>query len=264
MTIPTQITERINVHLNTIEQQNDVTVLFAVEAGSHIWGLESADSDYDVRFVFCRPRASYLSIDLDEKRDVIQQTIDDTFEFHGWDIRKALRLFKDSNPSIIEWLQSGIVYREQSSFARHLRKLLPDFYSQKPSFFHYKHMAERNVREHLTGEVVRQKKYLYVVRPLLATMWIRKSADPVPLEFRQLLRMTLSPGKTCDAVERLIAAKQAGDLLDRGPRIEELSHFIDQEMKALAIPPQLPERNPPSVERLNNLFRATLGEIFPE
>ena len=32
----------------------------------------------------------------------------------GWDIRKALRLFRKSNPPLLEWLQCPIRYREKS------------------------------------------------------------------------------------------------------------------------------------------------------
>ena len=47
-------------------------------------------------------------------------------------------------------------------------------------YHHYVSMARKNLREHLLGEVVRYKKYLYVLRPLLAARWIRKGAARRP------------------------------------------------------------------------------------
>src|SRR5271165_4545622 len=32
-----------------IEEERDVCILFAVESGSRAWGLEAADSDFDIR-----------------------------------------------------------------------------------------------------------------------------------------------------------------------------------------------------------------------
>ncbi len=56
--------------LAEIEEKENVKVLHAVESGSRAWGVESSDSDYDVRFIFVRPKEDYLR--LSEKRDVIE------------------------------------------------------------------------------------------------------------------------------------------------------------------------------------------------
>ncbi|MBD5545346.1 MAG: hypothetical protein HDR01_14195 [Lachnospiraceae bacterium] len=56
--------------LTEIEKKEAVKVLYAVESGSRAWGVESPDSDYDVRFVYVRSKEDYLKIQ--EKRDVIE------------------------------------------------------------------------------------------------------------------------------------------------------------------------------------------------
>lgn len=38
--------------LQEIEQEHDVKVIYACEAGSRAWGIHSADSDYAVRFLY--------------------------------------------------------------------------------------------------------------------------------------------------------------------------------------------------------------------
>lgn len=40
------------------------------------------------------PRDWYLSIDVEEKRDVIERPINDELDITGWDLRKALKLLK--------------------------------------------------------------------------------------------------------------------------------------------------------------------------
>ena len=67
--------------LSALEWEENCRILFAVESGSRAWGFPSTDSDYDVRFVYARPLEWYLSIDLDDKRDVIERPINVTW--HG-------------------------------------------------------------------------------------------------------------------------------------------------------------------------------------
>ena len=48
--------------LQQIEKQENVRILHAVESGSRAWGFESPDSDFDVRFIYVRPRDYYLKL----------------------------------------------------------------------------------------------------------------------------------------------------------------------------------------------------------
>ena len=45
------INSHIKTRLSRIEEEENVTILYACESGSRAWGFESADSDYDVRFL---------------------------------------------------------------------------------------------------------------------------------------------------------------------------------------------------------------------
>lgn len=80
-------------------------------------------------------------------------------------------------------------------------------------------MANGNLREYLQGEAVWRKKYLYVLRPLIALEWIDRGLGPVPIEFHALLNAILPEGAVRVAIDELIEAKKAGAELDRGPRI---------------------------------------------
>lgn len=74
--------------LTEIEKKENVRVLHAVESGSRAWGVESPDSDYDVRFVYIRQKEDYLS--LQERRDVIEWQLDEVLDINGWDLKKRL------------------------------------------------------------------------------------------------------------------------------------------------------------------------------
>ena len=105
--------KRIVESLRQIECEEDVTILYACESGSRAWGFESTDSDYDVRFIYLRKTPWYLTIQ--NKRDVIERPISDELDIAGWDLPKALGLFRKSNPPLLEWLRSPVVYLEEAS-----------------------------------------------------------------------------------------------------------------------------------------------------
>ena len=116
--------------LHEIEKENNVKILLAVESGSRAWGFASPDSDYDVRFIYVRPKDDYLR--LENVRDVIELPIDDVLDINGWDLQKTLRLLYKSNPTLFEWFSSPIVYLE-TDFADRFRKIMGEyFYKEKP------------------------------------------------------------------------------------------------------------------------------------
>lgn len=114
--IAPEVHSEIMRRIKAAEQEHNVKVLYAVESGSRAWGFASPNSDYDVRFIYAHPKDYYLTIDIEDKRDVIEYPIVDEIDINGWDIRKALKLFWKSNPAFIEWLQSPIVYLDDGFF----------------------------------------------------------------------------------------------------------------------------------------------------
>jgi predicted nucleotidyltransferase len=92
------IQERISKHLREIEEQHRIKILYAVESGSRAWGFSSPDSDWDVRFIYVHEPEWYFHIE--EQKDTIEQMFPDETDMSGWDLKKALRLFKSSNPSL--------------------------------------------------------------------------------------------------------------------------------------------------------------------
>src|SRR5260370_2436237 len=64
-------------------------------------------------------------------------------------------------------------------------------FSPVRAYHHYVAMARKNLRAHLQGDVVRYKKYFYVLRPLLAARWIREGRGAPPMRFAQLPPRTL-------------------------------------------------------------------------
>jgi uncharacterized protein len=226
------VEERIQAELDLIEKEEVVRVLYACESGSRAWGFESEDSDFDVRFIYIRPPEWYLTIQ--KKRDVIERPIDDDLDVSGWDLPKALELFRKSNPPLLEWLQSPLVYREVGSAANRLREVMPSYYAPISCMYHYLHMAQGNYRQYLHGDTVRLKKYFYALRPVLGCLWIERDMGVVPTEFGILVDRLVTDDKLREAIERLLEKKKAGHELDQGKRIPEISEFLDRELSRLS------------------------------
>lgn len=218
--------ERIRARLRQIEAEENARVLYACESGSRAWGFPSLDSDYDVRFLYLRPKEWYLSIDLERRRGVIERCIDDCLDISGWDLRKALGLFRKSNPPLLEWLGSPIVYLEEFTIASRMRTLAPAYYSPMASTYHYLSMARGNYRDLLKGPQVSVKKYFYALRPILAVNWIERGLGVVPMEFEVLVGRLVDSAELREQIEKLVAAKREGKEMDRGPLITPMSAFI--------------------------------------
>lgn len=259
--IPTDIREEIMRRLARTEHEEGVRILLAIESGSRAWGFASANSDYDVRFIYSRPADWYLAVDLEERRDVIEYEITDDIDLNGWDIRKALRLFWKSNPAFVEWIQSPIHYIESGGFAEGARKLLPQVYSTESGIYHYRSMAKTTYRGHLCEDRVRMKKYFYALRPLLAVHWLERYGTAAPIEFEKLLHLIDDRKQLLDDIEALLASKRSALETGLSEPVASINAFIEEELARLeSVNPQRCDR-PDVLPGLNALFHATLEEM---
>src|SRR3954471_21908604 len=211
-----EVFRRVQDSLARVEVERNVRVLYACESGSRAWGFASRDSDYDVRFLYVHRRDWYLSVE--DRRDVIEQPIADDLDVSGWELRKALRLLRKSNPPLLEWLKSPVVYQHDPVFVAEFGALAAEFYSPRRCFAHYLHMAFGNWRKYLADRAeVSLKKYLYVFRPLLACRWIEREMGQVPMLFQELVAGVLEEADVRTALADLVARKQASHELAVAP-----------------------------------------------
>lgn len=213
--------------LREIEQNEHVRILLAVESGSRAWGFPSTDSDYDVRFIYIRRKEDYLR--LEKTRDVIELPLDDVLDINGWDLQKTLRLFRKSNPTLFEWFSSPIVYME-TPFAETFRAMMGNYFSTKRSLYHYIHMAEKNRREYLDDDMVKIKKYFYVLRPVLACRWILEKKTPPPMLFSELMKAEL-PASLQGEVNKLLDLKQKAPEVKMIEKVDVLNTYLENSIE---------------------------------
>jgi uncharacterized protein len=239
-----------------------VGVLYACESGSRAWGFASPDSDWDVRFIYLHASDWYLS--LIDWKEVIELPIEGNLDINGWDFRKSLKLLLKGNPVLFEWLASPIVYREDQTVMVRYRELAQHLFRPRRAFQHYLSMARRNFQD-LQGETVRLKKYLYVLRPILACRWIEQERGQPPMLFESLLDASQMRRQLRTEVDNLLARKRAGEELAEAPRQPAIHRFISTELERLT---QVGERfvadvlNREHIAQLETFYRSVLRGLY--
>jgi len=237
--------------LDEIEQKENVRILHAVESGSRAWGFASPDSDYDVRFIYVRTVEDYLR--LESKRDVIEWYQDDVLDIMGWDLKKALCLLRNSNPTLFEWNNSPIVYRTTRTWSE-IGQYFGDYFLNRAGLHHYLNMAMGNNRKYLQGETVRLKKYFYALRPLLACKWILTKNCPPPMPFLDLIEAELEP-RLRPLADDILRLKAVTSEVGESERIDELNSYIDATVvDILEAIQKLPPDRKVGWDQLNRLF----------
>lgn len=257
--IESSVREEILKRLKSTEEKEGVRILMAIESGSRAWGFASPNSDYDVRFIYVREKDWYLSVDLEDRRDVIEYPIVDEIDLNGWDVRKALKLYWKSNPAFVEWIQSPITYINTGCFREQAQNLLPDIYSVEKGIYHYRSMAKTNYRGYLREEMVPLKKYFYVLRPLFAIKWLEKYGTAAPIEFHKVLDL-VTDNELLDTVHELLERKKVSEEKLLAPAITTLNKYIESELARLE-DIKLPKSDRElEMAQLNELFHTVLKE----
>lgn len=246
----------IGASLDAIERDRGVRILLAVESGSRAWGFPSQDSDYDVRFLYVRPLAAYLSVA--PQRDVIERPLAGALDIGGWDLRKALQLLVSSNAIVLEWLGSPVRYREAGDAAAHMLALATATCDLEALAYHYDRLARRSFDEIATAtDPVRIKAYCYALRPALALSWIRRGAVP-PMDLPRLLDGAPVAGAVRQETRNLLARKAAATEKDTMERMPALDGFIAAALAKRPLRPQQRDRSA-VLAQADALFVSILG-----
>jgi predicted nucleotidyltransferase len=124
-------------------------------------------------------------------------------------------------------------------------------------------MANGNYEAYFKNEVVKLKKYFYVLRPILAWCWIERTNEMAPMEFAILLQSEISDPILKNEINNLLLKKKNGDELKTGERIQVIDDFIIEKLnyfkKFLS---GFKFNNSMNNDLLNTIFRDTLKEVW--
>lgn len=233
--------EIIVEELKRIEREENLKVLYACESGSRAWGFPSQDSDYDVRFIYVRPLHWYLSID--ESRDTLELPLTNDLDINGWDLRKALRLFRGSNAALYEWLQSPIIYWHEDNFLEEIQALMPAYFSLRSGMHHYLSITRKYILNDFGSEEIKLKRLFYALRSVLACKWITEHRQVPPMELGQLTALIKNQEPLMALMARLLVQKANGTEKEVVGDIDLLKTFIEQEANKCQLILDLPTSN---------------------
>jgi len=224
------IRAEIDRRLAAIAAEEGVRLLMAIESGSRAWGFPSPDSDYDVRFLYVRPRADYLA--LSQPRDVIERPIVDEIDLNGWDIRKALGLLLKHNAVLSEWIDSPIRYVADDPVIEKLDALASAHFNPRGYAKHYASLARSTISrwfdEH--GEIA-VKRYFYALRPALSIRALRLDpAQRPPMNMHPLMQAAQISAELVEQIEELIARKAQTKEAGNSIRLPDIESLIEQEL----------------------------------
>jgi predicted nucleotidyltransferase len=246
----------IQGELLRIAEDNNIRILYACESGSRAWGFASPESDYDIRFIFLHPTSWYLSVlPQDDGMDLF---IDKELDINGWDIRKVLRLMMKSNITAFEWLQSPIVYQTDEDFKAALWSLSQHFFQSRSSMLQYLSLAGNSFRRINEDSEINIHKYLYVLRPLLAAMWIAEHKTAAPMTFADLLAVLVPYPKIETLVLDLWQQKLTMDEHKSMAVIPELNEFIQHQMNNCRSFAEALEESAVRTDMLDAFFRMVI------
>ena len=247
-------------HLENLMQQHRCRLLFAGESGSRAWGLQSPDSDYDVRCIYAHPSRWYLSIE--DLRETIETVFPDDIDISGYELRKALRLFSTCNISINEQIQNPVFYGGDSAFVERLCALIPSYFSKKRALFHYTNIAAQTMPQ-IQGLSVGLHRVFYIIRPLLACEWVEKEGSMPPTEFQRLLDADFLPLSLMNEVTEIMQRKAVSTMGDRESLqlSKDLLYWLTESLRRHQESVRLLPAGSAatSLEPLNELFRASIN-----
>lgn len=221
------VEELVRMKIREIEEKENVRVLHAIESGSRAWGFASFDSDYDVRFIYVRNKDFYLS--LRDNKDFIDWELNEVLDINGWDLKKVLQLFHKSNATLFEWSNSPVVYYTTDEWRHIYDSVASKYFACKSAIYHYYGTANKNYHEYLCEDMVKYKKYFYVLRPILACKWIEEKKCPPPVLFDDLFHNVLEENMKA-AVEDLLAKKVKMSEADKAPKVDVINRYIEEKL----------------------------------
>jgi len=247
------IRDQINQLMDRIAAERDIRILYACESGSRAWGFASADSDYDIRFIYVSSLRDYLR--LRPPKDAFDVPIVDDLDAAGWDIRKTAELMHRSNAPLMEWIGSPVVYRDVDGFHQELRDLRDHYFDPKKTLYHYLSMTQQVWNNYLHGEAhpVR-KKYLYALRPLACIRYIALHGKQPPTAFAEVRSAIDWSPQTQQRIDQLIRDKEAGTELGAAPADEALNALITEGIAQAEVTAHEAEPRSLSIDKLDDFI----------
>lgn len=241
--------------LSRLEDEYQIDILFACEAGSRAWNIESATSDHDVRFIYRhRDMKNYLA--LRKAPDVLDWT--SPYDATGFDIYKTLDLILKSNPGIYEWAFSPAVYMAAEPFTSELKGFIRNEYSPFSLYKHYQSLRTRNLKEvqKKVFNASRQKQLIHAVRAELISSGILLFKE-ISSPFEMIRAAEIHQPELFEGYQLLASTKRNNQLLSE-EQADSIIHLLAASYEYNELGEELSKKQP-SLDLMEQWLREILG-----
>ncbi|MFK7809641.1 MAG: nucleotidyltransferase domain-containing protein [Saprospiraceae bacterium] len=207
-----------------LEKHYKVKVLYACEAGSRAWGLESPYSDKDLGIIYHRSQEWYASIL--NKQDTIDLSLHTEFDGFGWDLRKILQGLIASNAVVYDWLQGHNHFISCPFTKRHLDSISQQCFDPRKVIFHYLGLGNNLIHKYKEKTDIQIKAYMLLIRSTLAAMWVKEKGTAPPILFSELLTIAESQPMALMPIHKIVMLKKQAKPDKYVPKISILDQFI--------------------------------------
>ncbi|MBN2693155.1 nucleotidyltransferase domain-containing protein [bacterium] len=149
--------------------------LFFIESGSRLWGIDSPDSDFDIRGFHIQSKNQYF--DYKKHREIIE-IVDGDFDFVSYGIDKMFSLILKSNPSVLEWIRADLIYINNFFDWDSFKKSILANINHKTLYYHYLSIAKSGINFMKERDIFTYKKLFYSLRGLLSANVVAKNMFP--------------------------------------------------------------------------------------
>lgn len=224
--------------------------LFYIESGSRLWGIDSPDSDYDIRGFHIQQKEHYFSF---EKNKEIIEVMDGNFDFISYDIDKMFGLLAKSNPSVLEWIRSDIIYLNNLPNWDDFQEQIVVNYDFRALYYHYISLAKGHYNLLITDKKFTYKTMFYCLRGLLAADLASKHIMP-ELQIDRLLLQFETQNDIIKIAKETIETKRTqkeGQVIEQNKKSKFLKSIDDYIKELLCID----VKNSNNQEALNKILK---------
>lgn len=152
------------------------SLLFVTMSGAHLYGFESADSDYDLRGCHVLPARELLGLDEpDETLETMDKSGPIEMDLVTHDAKKFFRLLLKNNGYVLEQIFSPIVLHAAPEFEE-LRSIARRCITRHHNH-HFRNFAQNQWDAVSEGKRRTVKGLLYSYRPLLAGIHLMRTGQ---------------------------------------------------------------------------------------
>lgn len=166
-------------------------------------------------------------------------------------MKKTLQLIQKSNTTPFEWLQSPIIYQQQTQLSQQLWQLCAQYFNPRGNVHHYLGIAT-SAKQNLNGRQIKIKKLFYILRPLLCALWCIHHNQIAPMTTTSLMQL-LTPALQQE-INNLIEYKSTvaeSQQIEISTTLHDFINTTSHLIKTQAV--QLPELHFNTIE-LNKFF----------